>query len=202
MSDATDTTTMTPLTALGALAPLTALGAATPRTRTAGALTLREDDALGLASLAAAGGTPAPFGIALPGPGGWVDGPDGLGAFWMAPGQWMVAGAGRAERDFGAQVAEAAPGAHVTDQTDAWAAVEITGDARALGALLERLVNLPPRAVAPGRSTRTLIHHMGVFVARPAADRLVVLGMRSAAGSLWHVLDTAATRLAGREHAA
>jgi len=71
-----------------------------------------------------------------------------------------------------------------------------------LGALLERLVNLPPRATAPGRSTRTLMHHLGVFIVRPAADRLIVLGMRSAAASLWHVLDTAAHRLADREDAA
>ena len=184
------------------LTPLTALGAADPRSVTVGALTLREDAALALASLAVSGDAPAPFGIALPGPGGWADGAEGLGAFWMAPGQWMIAGAGRAARDFAAEVAAAAPGARVTDQTDAWAAVEIMGDARALARLLERLVNLPPRAVAPGRSTRTLIHHMGVFVIRPAADRLVVLGMRSAAGSLWHVLDTTATRLAGRERAA
>ena len=193
MSDATDTTTLTPLTALGADAP---------RTKVAGDLTLREDDRLALSSLAAPGAAPAPFGIALPGPGGWSEGPDGLGAFWTAPGQWMIAGTGRADRDFAAEVAQAAPDARVTDQTDAWAAVEITGSAGALARLLERLVNLPPRATAPGRSTRTLIHHMGVFVVRPAADRLVVLGMRSAAGSLWHALETAADRLAAKADAA
>jgi sarcosine oxidase subunit gamma len=193
VSDPTDTTDLTPMTALGATAP---------RTLSAGALTLREDDRLALASLAVAADSPAPFGIALPGPGGWVDVPDGLGAFWMARDQWMIAGAGRAGTDFAAELAQAAPGARVTEQTDAWAAFEITGDAAALAALLERLVNLPPRATAPGRSTRTLLHHMGVFVIRPAADRMVVLGMRSAAGSLWHALETAADRLAEREDAA
>jgi sarcosine oxidase subunit gamma len=181
---------------------LTALGDTAPRIRRAAALTLREDDRLALASLATPGDAPAPFGMALPGPGGWVDGPDGLGAFWMAQGQWMIAGADRADRDFAAELAQAAPGARVTEQTDAWAAIEITGDAASLGRLLERLVNLPPRATAPGRSTRTLMHHMGVFVIRPAADRLIVLGMRSAARSLWHALATAADRLAAQEDAA
>ncbi|MGS4944002.1 sarcosine oxidase subunit gamma [Meridianimarinicoccus sp. RP-17] len=193
MIDPTDTTDLTPLTALGDTAP---------RTRTIGALTLHEDDRLALASLAAPDDAPRPFGMALPAPGGWVAAPDGLGAFWMAQGQWMITGAGAADRDFAAEVALAAPQARVTEQTDAWAAIAITGDAAALALLLERLVNLPPRATAPGRSTRTLLHHMGVFVIRPAADRLFVLGMRSAAGSLWHALATAADRLAGREDAA
>lgn len=185
------------------LTTLTALGATAPRTCTAGALTLREDDRLALASLAApAGAAPAPFGLTLPEPGGWAEGPDGLGAFWTGTGQWMIAGAARADGDFAAAVARAAPDARVTDQTDAWVAIGITGDAGTLGLLLERLVNLPPRATAPGRSTRTLLHHMGVFVIRPAADRLIVLGMRSAAGSLWHVIETTADRLAAQADAA
>lgn len=184
------------------LTPLTALGTTNPRSLQAGGLTLREDNGLGLVSLAATGDAPAPFGIALPGPGAWSEGPHGLGAFWTGRDQWMITGAGRADGDFAAAVSQAAPDARVTEQTDAWAAIEITGDAMTLGLLLERLVNLPPRATAPGRSTRTLLHHMGVFVIRPAAERLVVLGMRSAAGSLWHALETAAERLAAREHAA
>lgn len=193
MSDVTDLTDLTPLTALGADAP---------RTLVAGGLTLREDDGLGLASLAMTGDAPGPFGLVLPDPGGWSAGADGLGAFWMAPGQWMITGKGRAAGDFAADVLGAAPGARVTEQTDGWAAVEVTGDAAALGSLLERLVNLRPTATAPGCATRTGLHHMGVFVIRPDAERLVVMGMRSAAGSLWHVLSIAAERLAGREHAA
>lgn len=191
-----------PVTDVTALTPLTALGATTPRSLQAGGLTLREDARLGLASLAVTGGAPAPFGIALPGPGDWATGPDGLGAFWTGTGQWMITGTGRAAGDFAAEVARAAPGARVTDQTDGWVAVDIVGDAAALGALLERLVNLPPRATAPGRSTRTLMHHLGVFMIRPAADRLVVLGIRSAAGSLWHVLANTADRLATQADAA
>ena len=40
---------------------------------------------------------------------------------------------------------------------------------------------------------------MSVFVIRRSEDRLAVLGMRSAAGTLWHVLDAAAKRLETNE---
>lgn len=61
-------------------------------------------------------------------------------------------------------------------------------------ALLAKLVNLGPVRLAANSAARTGLHHMGVFVIRRAPDHLAVLGMRSAAGSLWHALDTAAAR--------
>ena len=62
--------------------------------------------------------------------------------------------------------------------------------------LRERLVNLPPATLAPGCATRTLMHHMSVFVIRRSDDCLTVMAMRSMAGSLWHALAQAAGRLA------
>jgi sarcosine oxidase subunit gamma len=37
---------------------------------------------------------------------------------------------------------------------------------------------------------------MSVFVIRRAPDRLAILGMRSAAETLWHVIETASRRQA------
>ncbi len=179
------------------LTPMTALGAEAPRTRRHGALALTERPEIALASLALRRGSaqPSPGGLALPGPGGFAAG-DGLAAFWTGPGQWMVEGAGQAETDFAAALAVLSPGCSVTEQTDGWACFEVSGDAGQIAALAERLVNLPADALAPGRATRTGLHHMGVFLLRRRPDCLAVWGMRSAAGSLWHVLDGAMARLA------
>lgn len=182
------------------LHPLCALGDAAPRQVAHGALALAERPDLALASLAVLRGvsTPAPFGLALPEPGGWA-GAGAMAAFWMAPGQWMIAAEGRAEEDFAAALAAEAPGCAITEQTDGFVAIEIAaqGGARPIELLLERLVNLAPAARAPGHAARTGLEHMSVFVLRPAPERAMIVGMRSAAHSLWHALDTAAARLAG-----
>jgi sarcosine oxidase subunit gamma len=180
------------------LKPALALGGETPARRAIGALTLVENSDLGLASLALRRSSmvPTPLGLTLPGPGGWV-GEGAVSAFWTGPGQWMVEGGNAAEGDFAATIAAAAPGCSVTDQTDGWVAFEVLssdGPAPILR-LLERLANLDAEAFTPGHALRTTIDHMGVFVVRRAADHLAILGMRGFAGSLWHALATAATRL-------
>lgn len=180
------------------LKPLTALGTAEPRRARLGGLTIAEDPDLALASLALRrdGAAPAPFGLALPGPGEWR-GAAGAAAFWTGPGQWMIEAPGRAGEDFAAAVKAEAPGASVTEQTDGWVAFEIAADAGAapLHALLERLVNLDLSRFGPGSATRTHLEHMSVCVIRRAETRCAILGMRSAAGSLWHALEQAAKRL-------
>lgn len=178
------------------LIPMTALGARTPRVLAAGPLTLTERPEIALASLALRRGAvpPAPFGLVLPGPGETA----ALGevtAVWTGPGQWMIAGEGLAGTGFAERVAAAAPGTSVTDQTDGWVWLEMTGPADGILSVAERLVNLPPAALAPGHATRTGLHHMSVFLVRPAPGRLAIWGMRSAAGSLWHAIATAMTRL-------
>jgi len=180
------------------LVPLTALGGTAARKLVHGPLALEEDPALALASLALRRGVarPAPFGLALPEPGGWTQHGD-IAAFWTGPGQWMIEASGRAETDFAAGIAAQAPGCSVTEQTDGFAAFEITsseGEA-AIHAVMEKLVNIDPARFPPGSATRTGLEHMTVFVIRRATDRLAVLGMRSAAGSLWHALENAVSRL-------
>lgn len=180
------------------LSPTFAAGGAAPATARHGALTLTENDGLALASLALRRGgmQPAPFGLALPGPGGWVADAE-ISAFWMGPDQWMIEGHRLATMDFAARVSAEAPDASVTEQTDGFAAFEVrssAGEAPIL-ALLEKLVNIDTASLAPGRALRTGLHHMSVFVIRRAPDHVAIVGMRSAAGTLWHVLETAASRL-------
>lgn len=179
------------------LTPITALGTTEAQSVTFGALTLSENPRLALASVALRRGAevPEPMGLVLPGPGEWVEGV-AVGAFWTGPGQWMVEAEGRAEQDFAADVARNAPGCSVTEQTDGWVAFDIRSEqgGAPVDGLLERLVNLPPESLSPGRATRTVLEHLGVFVIRRSEDHVTVLGMRSSAGSLWHALTTAAKR--------
>ncbi|MGE0801067.1 MAG: sarcosine oxidase subunit gamma [Lautropia sp.] len=183
------------------LKPVTALGGATARISRQGVLTLEENAELALASLALRrdGGEPAPFGLRLPGPGLWTSGA-GIAALWTGPGQWLIEGPGRAETDFAADVAAVCPGCSVTEQTDGFAAFEIRCSAGAapIVALMAKLVNLDASRFGPGAASRTGLEHMSVFAIRRAPSQLAVLGMRSAAGTLWHALETAVSRLAER----
>lgn len=186
------------------LTPICALGAEAPQQARFGALHLAENPGLGLASLALRRGQSAADpalpgltlpGLVLPGPGGWA-GTAGLAAFWTGPDMWMIEGPGQAEADFAAQVKAWAPGASVTEQTDAWAVIEIASSAGAapLEALLARLVNIDLAGFGPGRAMRTGLEHLSVFVIRRAEDRVAVLAMRSAAETVWHALTTVARR--------
>ncbi|MFT3688965.1 sarcosine oxidase subunit gamma [Paenirhodobacter sp.] len=172
------------------LSPLCALGGRVARH---GALSLTENAGLALASLALRRGAaePVPFGLRLPGPGLCCAG-QGLAAFWTGPGQWFIEATDRAETDFARDLAQHAPGCSVTEQTDGWVCFEIEGPG--IPALMAKLVNIDTAAFGPGCATRTALEHMSVFVIRRAEERLAVLGMRSAAGSLWHALETAMER--------
>lgn len=184
------------------LIPTTALGGTTPRSVTHGALRLTENAVLGLASLALhrGGDAPAPFGLTLPAPGGWVQG-EGVAAFWTGPDQWMIEGENRAEDNFAAELAKAAPGCSVTEQTDGWVVFEIKASlgAQPVEQLLQKLINIDLRDFGPGRAQRTGLEHLSVFVIRRAPGEVAVFGMRSAAETLWHALETAVKRLETKE---
>ncbi|WP_245460085.1 MULTISPECIES: sarcosine oxidase subunit gamma [unclassified Mesorhizobium] len=183
------------------LRPITALGAALPRLASFGALEIRENGGLALASMALRRGTvePTPFGLALPGPGRWIAG-QGVAALWTGLDQWMIEAEGRAELDFAAELKQLAPGCSVTEQTDGWVAFEIVSRAGTgpIDALLSKLVNVDLADFGPGRATRTGLEHMSCFVIRRSEAHIAVLGARSSAGSLWHALETAAKRLEER----
>ncbi|AHM05812.1 Sarcosine oxidase gamma subunit [Roseibacterium elongatum DSM 19469] len=178
------------------LTPITALGGTVARSEVFGALTLTEQPDLSLASLSLrkGQGVPTPFGLTLPDVGRAVQMGD-YGAFWTGRDQWMIEMAGA--QDLAALLKSEVPEASVTEQTDGFAAFDITstGGAAPLDEIMRKLVNLDPLAFGPGCATRTTLEHIGVFLIRRAEDRLAVIGMRTYAGALWHALSTAARRI-------
>ncbi|MBA84504.1 sarcosine oxidase subunit gamma [Thalassobius sp. S69A] len=175
------------------LTPITALGGPAARVASFGSVSLTENTGLALASLAGAADV-APMGLDLPPVGGAVSA-GGYGAFWTGPSQWMIEAAGRAETDFAAALQAQAPDCVVTEQTDGFVCFEITAPGAGLTGLLQKLVNLDPKTLGPGRAVRTGLEHMTVFLIRRSDTQLAVIGMRSLAETLWHALSVAARRL-------
>ncbi|MCA2012334.1 sarcosine oxidase subunit gamma [Cereibacter sphaeroides] len=180
------------------LIPLCALGATTPQEFRQGALTLTEMPETGLVSLTLRRGAARPA-LDLPEPGFWATGA-GHAAFWTGPGQWFIELPERAQEDPLPFLAPQAPGCSLTEQTDGWVLFELQSSqgAEAIEAFLEHAVNLDLSKMGPGRSTRSVIEHMGVYLLRRSDDRLAIWGMRSAAESLWHALTTLARRQSAR----
>lgn len=89
--------------------------------------------------------------------------------------------------------------AAVTDQSDAWAIVEIAGS----GAedVLARLVPVDLRAgtFKKGHTARTLLGHMNVLITRTGPQAFEIMGMRSMAGTLVHELEQAMRGVAARQ---
>lgn len=109
------------------------------------------------------------------------------GVTWFGHGNWMVAG----------DVALDGLAA-VTDQTDAWAVVAVSG----AGArdVLARLVPVDLRAhvFRKNHVARTMLGHMSVAITRTSADTFEIMVMRSMAQTLVHDLDVAMRSLAAR----
>ncbi len=92
--------------------------------------------------------------------------------------------------------AEEAVGKHVknalylTDQTDVWTGLEISG-AGALAAL-ERVcpIDLHPDAFVVGDAARTVMEHLGVLIIRTGDYSYLLLSASSSAGSFLHMLET------------
>jgi sarcosine oxidase subunit gamma len=177
---------------------MTALGTVAPRVATFGALTVVESVDVARASLALRKGAarPTPMGLTLPEPSGWVE-TGGVAAFWTGPDQWMIEANGRALDDFAAELGSQAPGCSVTEQTDGFVSFEMTSNTgpAPIERLLEKLVNIDLGNFPAGRATRTAFEHMAIFVIRRAENRVAVIGMRSAAGSLWHAVSATAARI-------
>lgn len=180
------------------LEPMTALGATTARVENFGALTLRENDGLALASLTVrkGGARPGPMGLTLPDAGGWAEA-GGWAAFWTGPDQWMFEASDRASDDVAAELRAVCAGCSITEQTDGFVCFEVTSaDGPApISRMLEKLVNVDLAEFGAGRATRTAFDHMAIFVIRRRENHLAIIGMRSAAESLWHAIKTAAARM-------
>lgn len=169
------------------LTPLSPFGLTTPRHATHGSLTLSEMTGLALYSVALAQGVnvPRPFDLTLPDVGGLVVQGDWL-AFWTGPAQWMLS------CPDGAAIPDCT-GCAVTDQSDGWVTLDLRApDAATLERVLEKLINLDLRRFQAGQARRTGLAHLAAFVLRLDVGHMRILGPRSAAGTLWHALDTAA----------
>lgn len=89
-------------------------------------------------------------------------------------------------------------GAAVTDQTDGWTVLTLTG----AGAVdvLARLVPMDLRlpAFPVGRAVRTQLNHMNVVILRLGEHAFEIMGFRSMARTAWHELEAAMQMLAAR----
>lgn len=88
--------------------------------------------------------------------------------------------------------------AALSDQSDAWACVELTGPD--VEDVLARLVPVDMRSASfkRGQSVRTLIQHMNGSITRIGADRFLVLVFRSMAATLVHDLKEAMESVAAQ----
>lgn len=108
------------------------------------------------------------------------------GVTWFGHGVWMVAG----------RVAPA--GAAVTDQSDAWAVVEIKG--AGVEDVLARLVPIDLRASVfqKNHAAKTMLAHLSVTIVRTGPDAFEIMTMRSMAKTLVHDLEVAMRGVAAR----
>lgn len=177
------------------LEPITPLGADTPASTTIGPVTIAEVTDTALASLTARMGqdiseTAKAAGIPLPAP-GRAEQATTYAAFWLGPESWMVEAPYATHEDITAILKPVfGEAASLTEQTDAWARFDVTGDR--LPALFERLCNVDLARHGAGYATRTLLEHLGCYIVVRSPTHISVLGPRSSAASLYHALTTAA----------
>ena len=81
--------------------------------------------------------------------------------------------------------------AWLVDQSDAWAALQLSGDGDALRRTLERICMLDLTTFEDGAVTRTLMEHLGVVLLREGAD-YTLMSARSSAPSLLHAITLSA----------
>lgn len=128
-------------------------------------------------------------GMAWPAP-GRATGKEGARAVWTGKGQAMLLGP--------APDPGLAHYAALTDQSDAWAVVRVSG--ADVEAVLARLVPIDLRAqlFKRGHATRTQLQHMTVSIARISETTVQIMAFRSMAGTLIHDLESAAEGVAAR----
>ena len=109
-----------------------------------------------------------------------------VSVLWFGRDLWLVTGA----------EVPALPGAAVTDQTDGWIALDLTGPRGA--EVMARLVpvDLRDAAVPEGTVVRTVMHEMSVAVIRTGPEVLRIMAFRSMAKTLVHAVSEAMERVA------
>ncbi|MEL6583681.1 MAG: hypothetical protein AAFQ36_07590 [Pseudomonadota bacterium] len=115
-----------------------------------------------------------------------------------APGTWRAEGAGRMVwtglDEWFAMDCDAPENTATTDQTDAWAWVDLGGE---WAAVLARLCPVDPSHLTPGTCARSDVAHMSAILI--ATDEALQIGvMRSFAGSFTHALSEVMTSVAAQ----
>jgi sarcosine oxidase subunit gamma len=184
----------------------TALGGSEPITEHWNDFSIREISGHSLASVAARYGkedalrdtVKSTFGVDLPGPGRSASG-ESVSFDWMGQGQWFAESRQDDGTAFARQLTEAvADTASVTDQSDSWVRLQISG--ASARAVLEKLCQLDLHATAfpPGSVARTIMEHLGAIVSLvDDAPTFRLLSARSSAGSFLHSLREAANSTCG-----
>jgi heterotetrameric sarcosine oxidase gamma subunit len=152
---------------------------------------------------------PAPITSVAPWPGRDAEADAALRSIGLGfpdPGQVISNGAARAVWAgrataflIGADLPEGlAEHAALTDQSDGWAGLRLTGDKAE--AVLARLVplDLRPGAMPPGRAARSLLNHMPCLILRETEAAFEIHVFRSMAGTAVHELHEAMRSVAGR----
>jgi sarcosine oxidase subunit gamma len=179
------------------LKPLTALGHEAPVEQTVGPWRMVERFDVALASLAPRRGRAADVaraadaaGLPLPGPAMWAGGAP-YACFWLTPDMWMVEAPHATHEDIRAHLlAIFGEAASITEQTDAWMRLDLTGEG--LARLFERLSNFDLAAAPDGAASRTVIEHVGCYLVKVGAGEIRLYGPRSSAESLFHAVTVAA----------
>ncbi|MEC8728186.1 MAG: hypothetical protein VXX58_05340 [Pseudomonadota bacterium] len=132
------------------------------------------------------------YGVALPKPGQYVMIKDGM-ILSSARDQFFVCQKATPETLLKTLTKQCSGAASMTDQSDAWAQIILSG--AACPAIMERLCHIDTSVAAfpIGSVARTSIEHMGAIIARikPAArqnDAFLILTPRSSAGDMAHAL--------------
>ncbi|MCF6273407.1 MAG: hypothetical protein L3J37_09510 [Rhodobacteraceae bacterium] len=87
------------------------------------------------------------------------------------------------------------PNAYLTDQSDSWVTLSVSGEK--CREMLARIcpVDLHPAQFPAGKVLRILMAHLGVIIYRPNDDCFCLLAPSSAAGSFLQALEAAATSI-------
>lgn len=138
------------------------------------------------------------FGIDLPGPGRLAVGHQ-IAFAWMGRGQWMADAAEDAVPALEAELAAAAGGtASLTDQSDAWVRLRLSG--RNVRAALGRLcmLDLDDERFPHGSAARTVVEHLGAVILHPEPGIYELWSARSSARSFADAIRAASSFPGGR----
>ena len=113
-------------------------------------------------------------------------------AYWLAPNDWLLLSPAADTDAFSIALREASGGATtvVTEQTDAWNVIDLSGDQAPARLAQGCALDLHPGAFPSGRYALTRLQHLAVILHRlDDAPRFRILVERSVARFLWDWLS-------------